>query len=103
MSRMTVSDRNALERMAHSSDSHMRVGEGGRKALVVFMLIAIVALAALTWAAAQIFEWSNMFLLIDLVILTLAVAAFARPRREEEHHSVAAEPDRSEGWTPKGF
>ena len=77
MSRMTEADRNQFERATYSERSMRPRSEGGRRATIVFVVIAIAILGALTVAAIQVFDgWPHLIVLGDIVLFTAAIAVW---------------------------
>jgi hypothetical protein len=74
---MTEADRNQFERATYSERSLRPRSEGGRRATIAFVVIALAVLAALTVAAIQVFDgWAHLIVIGDLVIFTAAIAVW---------------------------
>jgi len=83
MSRMTVSDRNQLERSGYSESSHRPRSPGGRRAAIAYTVIGAVILVALTVAAFQVFDGGHhLIVLADIIIVFLGIAAWVNPSRK---------------------
>jgi hypothetical protein len=81
MSRMTVNERNQFERSTYNERS-ARLSEAGRRAMIVYTVIAVVVLAVLSVAAFQVFEGGHHWIVIaDIVIVVLGLAAWVNPER----------------------
>ena len=93
MASMTQTDRNQLSRY-DLQDSHPRlteVGERGTKILAALTLIFIGVLAALTYAAVQVFDgWHHLIVLADIAIIFFAIATWAVTRPPAEVESDTA-------------
>jgi hypothetical protein len=77
MSRMTQADRNQFDRATYSERSMRPRSEAGVRATVIFTLVAVAILGALTWAATEVFDgWHHLIVIADIVILALAIAAW---------------------------
>jgi hypothetical protein len=77
MSRMTELDRNQFERATYSERSLRPRTEGGRRATIIFVVIALAILGALTVAAIQVFDgWAHLIVIADLIIFTAAIAVW---------------------------
>lgn len=77
MANLSMGDRNAMERAAAGDESILRGRDGSRRGQTIYLVIAMVILAALSFAAFQaIHGWDHIIIIADLVIFTGAVAAF---------------------------
>ena len=79
MSRMTESQRSQFERaeLGHTGDRLSRATPRGERALSFLTPLFIVILGLLVFAAYQAFEgWSHAVVIIDLIVVTLALAAW---------------------------
>jgi hypothetical protein len=77
MSRMTEADRNQFERATYSERSLRPRSEGGKRATIAFVVVALAVLAALTVAAIQVFDgWAHLIVIGDLIIFTAAIAVW---------------------------
>jgi hypothetical protein len=75
MSRMTQADRNQFERATYSERSMRPRTDAGRRATIIFVVVSIAILAALTVAAIQVFDgWAHLIVIADLIIFTAAIA-----------------------------
>jgi hypothetical protein len=82
MSRMTASDRNQFERANLVESDHRPRTPLGRGALIAYTVIAAAVLAALSYAAFQVFDGVPHLIVIGvLVVLVLGLAAWVNPRR----------------------
>jgi hypothetical protein len=79
---MTVNQRNQFDRAGYNERS-ARLSEGGRRALIIYTVIAFVVLAVLSVAAFQVFDGGHHWIVIaDLVIIVLGLAAWVNPDRK---------------------
>jgi hypothetical protein len=77
MSHMTESDRNQFDRATYSERSLRPHTDAGRRATIVFVIVSIAILAALTVAAIQVFDgWAHLIVIADLIIFTAAIAVW---------------------------
>jgi hypothetical protein len=77
MSHMTESDRNQFDRATYSERSLRPRTDAGRRATIVFVVVALAILAALTVAAIQVFDgWAHLIVIADLIIFTAAIAVW---------------------------
>lgn len=82
MSRMTVSDRNQLERADYAESSRPPRTAVGRRAAIAYTVIGVVVLAVLTVAAYQVFDGGHHLIIIaDIIIVFLGIAAWVNPNR----------------------
>lgn len=80
MSRMTVNQRNQLERAQYSAPQ--RTSTGGRRATIAYTMTGLVVLAVLSYAAFQVFDgWHHLIVIADIVLVFLAVAAWIYSQR----------------------
>lgn len=79
MSNMTENQRDQVERfeLGHTDDRLSRATPGQQRALSVLTPIFILVLAAMVFAAAQVFDgWPHLIVIGDLVVFTFAIAAW---------------------------
>ena len=80
MSNMTENQRSQFERYDLRETRPTRltsVSEGGQRILAGLTLVFIGVLAALTYAAVQIFDgWHHLIVIADFVIVFFAIAAW---------------------------
>ena len=82
MSRMTVNERNQFERSGYAERSP-RMSDAGRRAMIIYTVIALVVLAVLSVAAFQAFDGGHHWIVIaDIVIVVLGLAAWVNPDRK---------------------
>ena len=82
MANMTIGDRNQMERATIGDETTFRPRDGSKRGQTVYFVIGLAILAALSYAAIEaIHGWDHIIIIADLVILTLAVAAFAYNRQ----------------------
>lgn len=82
MSRMTVSDRNQFERANMAESSHRPRTSLGRGVLIAYTAIAVAVLAALVFAAYQVFDGlPHLIVLAVIIIVVLGLAAWVNPKR----------------------
>jgi hypothetical protein len=84
MSNMTENQRTQFERydLREKRPRLHEVSEGGQRVLAGLTILFIGVLAALTWAAVQIFDgWHHLIVIADLVIVFLAIAAWIHSTR----------------------
>lgn len=80
MSNLRVQDRNQYERAGYAAPP--RISEGGRKALTIYTIVGVVVLAALSYAAFQVFDgWHHLIVIADIIIVVLGLAAWVNPNR----------------------
>ena len=81
MSNLRVQDRNQYERAAYSAPP--RISEGGRRALTIYTIVGLVVLAALSYAAFQVFDGLHHLIVIaDVVIVVIGLAFWVNPQRQ---------------------
>jgi hypothetical protein len=81
MGNLTVQDRNQYER-ANYTDSARLTSTAERRLMVAYMVIGALVLAALTFAAVQVFDgWHHLIIIADLVIIFFGIAAWVWPQR----------------------
>lgn len=79
---MTVSDRNQFERANLRESSDRPRTPLGRRALIGYTAIALAVLAALIFAAYQVFDGlPHLVVLAVIIIVVLGLAAWVNPRR----------------------
>lgn len=86
MSNMTENQRAQYERydLRERRPRMTELSEGGQKLLSGLTILFIGVLAALTWAAVQIFDgWHHLIVIADIVIIFLAIAAWISSTRSE--------------------
>jgi hypothetical protein len=86
MSNMTENQRAQYERydLRERRPRMTELSEGGQKLLSGLTILFIGVLAALTWAAVQIFDgWHHLIVIADIVIIFLAIAAWIYSTRSE--------------------
>jgi len=79
MSNMTENQRAQFERydLRERRPRLTEVSEGGQRILAGLTILFIGVLAALTWAAVQIFDgWHHLIVIADFVIVFFAIAAW---------------------------
>lgn len=80
MSNLRVQDRNQFERAQYASPP--RMSAGGRRAMQAYTVIGLMILAALTFAAVQVFDgWHHLIVIGDIVLVVLAIAAWIYSQR----------------------
>ena len=86
MSNMTQNDRNQLSRYDLQERSSMtELSERGAKILAILTVVFIGVLAALTYAAVQVFDGMHHLIIIaDIVLVVLAVAFWINSTRQPE-------------------
>ena len=100
MANMSQSDRNAMERASAGNESMLRTKDGSKTGMTVFLVIGVIILIALSYAAIDaIHGWDHIIVIADLIILTAAIAWFVRGRRENVHEA-AVESETEGGWRP---
>lgn len=85
MSNMTENDRNQFSRydLQDARPRMTQLSERGTKILAVLTLVFIGVLAALTYAAIQVFDGMHHLIIIaDLVLVVLAVAFWVNSTRQ---------------------
>ena len=81
MGNRTVHDRNQYER-ANYSDAP-RVSGAARRVMIAYTLVGLVVLAALTFAAVQVFDgWIHAIIIADLIIVFFGLAFWVWPERK---------------------
>ena len=81
MGNMTVHDRNQYER-ANLSQAP-RVSGAARGVMIAYTIVGLVVLAALTFAAVQVFDgWSHAIIIADLIIVFFGLAFWVWPERK---------------------
>ena len=84
MSNMTENQRAQYERydLRERRPRMTELSEGGQRLLGGLTILFIGVLAALTWAAVQIFDgWHHLIVIADIVIIFLAIAAWIHSTR----------------------
>jgi hypothetical protein len=82
MGNLTVQDRNQFER-ANYTDPARPTSTAERRLMVAYMVIGALVLAALTFAAVQVFDgWHHLIIIADLVVIFFGVAAWVWPERK---------------------
>ena len=87
MSNMTENQRAQFERYDLQERRHRmtELSEGGQRFLAGLTVVFIGVLAALTWAAVQVFDgWHHAIIIADIVIVFLALAAWIHSKRSHE-------------------
>jgi hypothetical protein len=87
MSNMTENQRAQFERydLRERRPRMTEVSERGQRFLAGLTILFIGVLAALTWAAIQIFDgWAHLVVIADLVIVFLAIAAWIHSTRGDD-------------------
>ena len=103
MANMSQSDRNAMERATAGNESLIRTKDGSGTGMTVFLLIGLVLLGFLTFAAIDgIHGWDHVIIIAVLVVFTASIAWFVRGRRENVHET-AVESQTEGGWRPGGW
>ena len=84
MSNMTENQRAQFERydLRERRPRMTEVSEGGQRFLAGLTIVFIGVLAALTWAAVQVFDgWHHAIIIADIVIVFLAIAVWINSMR----------------------
>ena len=84
MSNMTENQRAQFERydLRERRPRINEVSEGGQRFLAGLTIVFIGVLAALTWAAVQVFDgWHHAIIIADIVIVFLAIAVWINSMR----------------------
>lgn len=82
MGNLTVHDRNQYERADYSEAPRM-TGKAERRVMVAYSAIGLLVLAALTFAAVQVFDgWHHLIIIADLVVVFFGIAAWVWPERK---------------------
>ena len=100
MSSMTETDRNQFSRydLQETRPSLTRVSERGMRILSALTIIFVGVLAALTYAAVQVFDgWHHVIVIADIALVILAVAAWINSTRP------APEAEADTAFIPKGL
>jgi hypothetical protein len=87
MSNMTQNDRNQFSRydLQERRSSMTELSERGAKVLAILTLVFIGVLAALTFAAVQVFDGMHHLIIIaDIVLVVLAIAFWINSTRQPE-------------------
>ena len=85
MSNMTGAQRTQIERydLGDTRDRLKSPGDTGRKFLIAYTVFALVVLAALTYAAIDVFEISKHAIVVaDLLVVFFGIAAWVYPNRK---------------------
>jgi hypothetical protein len=85
MANMTGAQRMQVERydLGDTRDRLKDPGATGRKFLIAYTVVALAVLAALTYAAIDLFEISrDLIVVADLVIVFFGLAAWVYPQRK---------------------
>ena len=81
MSNLTVNQRNQYER-AGFQERRPRPSAAERRGIAIYVGVALVVLAVLTFAAVQVFDgWHHLIVIGDLIVLLLGIAAWVYPGR----------------------
>jgi hypothetical protein len=81
MGNLTVHDRNQYER-ANYTDMARPSSTAERRVMAAYMIIGLIVLAVLTFAAVQVFDgWHHLIIIADLVIVFFGIAAWVWPQR----------------------
>ena len=81
MGNLTVQDRNQYERAGYSDAP--RLTGAARRAMIAYTVIGLIVLAALTFAAIQVFDgWTHLIILADLIIVFFGLAFWVWPERK---------------------
>jgi hypothetical protein len=82
MGNLTVHDRNQYERAAYT-DAPRLTGTAERRVMLAYTVIGLVVIAALTFAAVQVFDgWHHLIIIADLVVIFFGIAAWVWPERK---------------------
>ena len=82
MSNLTVNQRNQMEGAAYTETSMRPRTAAGQKAAAAYVGISLIVLAALSFAAYQVFDgWPSLIVLADIVLVVLGLAAWVYPQR----------------------
>ena len=88
MTQAAISNHSAPVEKTRASERRPRMtelSEGGQKLLSALTILFIGVLAALTWAAVQIFDgWHHLIVIADIVIIFLAIAAWIYSTRGDD-------------------
>ncbi len=77
MANMSMGDRNSFERATIGSERLARPGKEGSAWAIGYVLVGLVVLGALSYAAVQaIHGWDHIVVIADIVIVVAALAAF---------------------------
>jgi hypothetical protein len=80
MANLRVQDRNQYDRANYVAPP--RLSERGQRALMIFTVLALAVLAALSYAAFQVFDGGHHWIVLaDIVIVVLGLAAWVNPNR----------------------
>jgi hypothetical protein len=86
MANMTENQRAQFERydLQERRPRMTEVSERGQKYLAGLTVVFIAVLAALTWAAVQVFDgWHHLIVIADIVLIVLALAWWIQSTRSE--------------------
>jgi hypothetical protein len=86
MSNMTENQRAQFERydLQERRPRHSQLTEGGQRFLAGLTIVFIGVLAALTYAAVQVFDgWHHLIVIADIVLIVLALAWWINSNRRE--------------------
>jgi hypothetical protein len=82
MGNLTVQDRNQYERAGYS-DGPRLTGKAEKRVMAAYMVIGLVVLAVLTFAAVQVFDgWHHLIIIADLIIVFFGISAWVWPERK---------------------
>lgn len=79
MANMSMGDRGGIERAAAGDESLLRTGRTGQRVAAGYVVVGLVVLAALSYAAVRtIHGWDHIVVIADIVIVVAALAFFLR-------------------------
>lgn len=86
MSSMTQNDRNQMSRYDLQDKSRLtQVSERGQKIMTALTVVFLIVLAALSYAAIQVFDGGHHLIVIaDIVLVVIAIAFWLASVREPE-------------------
>jgi hypothetical protein len=82
---MSGAQRMQVERydLGETRDRLKSAGDGGRRFVIAYTLVALAVLAVLTYAAIDVFEVSkDAVVAADLIVLVFGLAAWVNPNRK---------------------
>lgn len=81
MANMSMGDRGGIERAAQGNESLLRTRGAGEWVARTYILVGLVVLAALSYAAIDaIHGWDHIVVIADVVIVVAALAFFLHRR-----------------------
>lgn len=77
MANMSAGDRNSFERATTGNEHLLRPRDGSKRAVNIFLVIGIVVLAALSYAAIERYHgWDHLIVIGDVALVVAALGAF---------------------------